>query len=139
MMKVGEIMRRTPTYDWKWFEKHAPFKKILEETCGLEITKYIKKKSVIAGSWTFWNHYVIKFNFSTFTENFEEVKEKLLKTNICRKNKEIFDWINNLKCSKHDIGMVIVDGCIANTSGSFEWNWGEDESNKSKSTEKGSE
>lgn len=129
MVKVGEIMRRTPTYDWEWFEKHAPFKNILEETCDLEITKYIKKKSVIAGNWTFWNHYVIKFNFSTFTEKFEEVKEKLLKTNICRKNKEIFDWINRLKCSKHDISMVIIDGCIANASGSFEWNWDEDKSN----------
>jgi hypothetical protein len=58
-----------------------------------------------------------------FEEKFEEVKEKLLKTNICRKNQEIFEWINELECSKRTISMVITDGCIANVSGSFEWDW----------------
>ena len=63
---------------------------------------------------------------SMFEEKFEEVKERLLKTNICRKNKEIFDWINELECSKRAMCMVITDGCIANVSGSFEWDWCDD-------------
>lgn len=119
-------MRKMPTYDWDWFESHAPFKKILAETCELEIEKYVRKKPVIAGIFTYWNHYVIKFNFPMFEEKFEEVKERLLKTNICRKNKEIFDWINELECSKRAMCMVITDGCIANVSGSFEWDWCDD-------------
>ena len=32
-------MKKTPAYDWIWFQNHAPFKKILEETCELEIEK----------------------------------------------------------------------------------------------------
>lgn len=116
-------MRKTPTYDWDWVESHAPFKKILEDTCELEIDTYKRKIPVIAGIFTYSNHYAIKFNFPMFEEKFEEVKQKLLKTNLCRKNKEVFDWINELECSKREVGHVIVDGCIANVSGSFEWDW----------------
>lgn len=123
-------MRKVPTYDWDWFESHTPFKKILEETCELEIEKYVLKKPVAAGIFTYWNHYVIKFNFPAFEEKFEEVKERLLKTNICRKNQEIFEWINELECSKRAMSMVITDGCIANVSGSFEWDWCDKEETK---------
>lgn len=56
-----------------------------------------------------------------------EIQKKLLNTNLCRNNKKYFDWINELDCSTSDVCRVIIDGCIANASGSFEWDWCDNE------------
>lgn len=116
-------MRKLPTYDWDWFESHTPFKKILEETCELEIYKEVIPYNVIGYIWSTRNHYNIKLNYPMLQDNFEEIKRQILNTRVCKHNKEIFDWIDKLECSKKEICHVIVDGCIANTSGSFTWDW----------------
>lgn len=116
-------MRKLPTYDWEWFESHTPFKKILTEICGLEIKKEVQKFHVFAGIYQTSNHYKIKINYSLFESNFDKIKNMILKTNACKKNKEIFDWINKMECSKRELCSLITDGCMAIDGGSFEWDW----------------
>lgn len=118
-------MRKKPTYDWKWFESHTPFKKILAETCGLEIEKEVHKIPTIAGYYTTNNHYKIKVDYKKFENNFEEIKRRLLNTNVCKNNQEIFNYFNKKECNKRTLGDFVTRGCIKNTSGSFEWNMGE--------------
>lgn len=122
-------MRKVPTYDWDWFESHAPFKKILEKTCELEIDKEVIPYNVIGYIWSTKNHYNIKLNYPMLQDNFTEIKKQILNTRVCKHNKEIFDWINELECSKKQICHVIVDGCIANAGGSFTWDWCDNEEN----------
>lgn len=122
-------MRKIPTYDWDWFESHTPFKKILEETCELEIYKEVIPYNVIGYIWSNRNHYNIKLNYPMLQDNFEEIKRQILNTRVCKHNKEIFDWIDKLECSKKEICYVIICGCIANVSGSFTWDWCDKEEN----------
>ena len=116
-------MRKAPTYDWDWFESHTPFKKILTETCGLEIEKEVHKTYVCAGIYQTNNHYKIKVNYPLFESNFDNIKNMLLKTNVCKKNKDVFDFVNKMECSKINLSSLIIDGCMAIVSGSFEWDW----------------
>ena len=122
-------MRKKPTYDVDWVYSHTPFNKILEETCDLKIEKIKRRKPVLPGIFTYWNHYIIQFNFPLFKERFEEIKKQLLNTNLCRNNKEYFDWINELNCLTSEVCHVIIDGCIANPKGTFEWDWCDNETN----------
>ena len=122
-------MRKKPTYDLDWVYSHTPFKKILEETCDLKIEKSKIQNPEAPGLDTSWHHYMIRFNFPRFKERFEEIKKQLLNTNLCRNNKEYFDWINELGCSTSEVCHVIIDGCIANASGFFEWDWCDDKTN----------
>ena len=114
-------MRKTPTYDWEWLQSHTPFKSILEKACDLEIEKEVLKIPTIAGYYTTSNHYTIKYNYSVFERDFEKIKSLLLNTNVCKKNNEIFDYVNEMDSSKRSAGMLIITGCIKNASGSFEW------------------
>ena len=116
-------MRKQPTYNWDWFESHTPFKKILTETCNLEIEKEVQRFYVFAGIYQTRNHYKIKVNYHLFQSNFDKIKNLLLETNVCKKNKDVFDLVNKSECNKKDLGFLIIDGCIANVSGSFEWDW----------------
>ena len=59
-------MRKKPTYDLDWVYAHTPFKKILTETCDLKIEKIKRRKPVLPGIFTYWNHYIIQFNFPLF-------------------------------------------------------------------------
>lgn len=122
-------MRKKPTYDVDWVYSHTPFKKILTETCDLKIEKTKRRKFVLPGIPIYRNHYIIQFNFPLFKERFEEIKKRLLNTNLCRNNKECFDWINELQCSTSNVCGVVIDGCIANPEGSFEWDWCDNETN----------
>lgn len=122
-------MRKKPIYDLDWVYSHTPFKKILTETCDLKIEKIKREKPVLSGVFTYWNHYIIQFNFPLFKKRFEEIKKRLLNTNLCRNNKEYFDWINELNCSTSEVCHVIIDGCIANPEGTFEWDWCDNETN----------
>lgn len=119
-------MRKKPTYDLDWVYSHTPFKKILTETCDLKIEKSKIQNPEAPGLDTSWYYYMIRFNFPRFKEKFEEIKKQLLNTNLCRNNKEYFDWINELGCSTSEVCHVIIDGCIANASGFFEWDWCDD-------------
>ena len=47
----------------------------------------------------------------------------LLNTNVCKKNKDVYDFVNEMDCSKRNIAYLIIDGCIKNVSGSFEWDY----------------
>ena len=116
-------MRKSPTYDWEWFERHTPFKKILTETCGLEIKKEIYRIYVFAGIWQPTNYYRIKINYPLFEANFEKIKNLLLNTNVCKKNKDVFDYVNSIACSKRELCSLVHDGCMKNPTGSFEWDW----------------
>ena len=113
--------RKAPTYDWQWFQSHAPFKSILEKTCDLEIEKEVHKIPTIAGHYTTSNNYKIKYNHSLFERDFEKIKSLLLNTNVCKKNNKIFNYVNKMDNSKYSAGMLITRGCIKNASGSFEW------------------
>lgn len=114
-------MRNKPTYDWEWFQSHTPFKNILAKTCDLEIEKEVHKIPTIAGYYTTNNHYKIKFNYPAFERNFEQIKNMLLNTNVCKNNKDVFDYVNKKDCSKRSASDLIIFGCIKNVSGSFEW------------------
>lgn len=120
---IPPATRKTPTYDWDWFENHTPFKKILTETCGLEIEKEVHKVYVFAGIYQTNNHYKIKINYSLFANNFDNIKARLLNTNVCKKNKDVFDFVNKATCCKRDLCFLITDGCMAINGGSFEWDW----------------
>lgn len=110
-------MRKIPAYDWVWFETHTPFKKIFEETCGLVI-----EKEVFGNAWSRRIHYHIKLNYLMLQNNFEEIKRRILNTRVCKHNKEIFDYVNEMECSKMDVSSLIVDGCTASRgSATFSW------------------
>mgnify|MGYP003291793603 CR=1 FL=1 len=118
---IPPASRKAPTYDWDWFESHTPFKSILERTCSLEIEKEVQKIPTIAGCYTTNNHYKIRYNQSVFERDFDNIKSLLLNTNICKKNKDVFDFVNEMDCSKRNACRLIMYGCIKNVSGSFEW------------------
>ena len=122
-------MRQKPTYDWKWFESKTPFKKILEKYCNLSIEKEIIEYPVFAfsGIYNTRNVYKITANRNAFTKHFNEIKSKLLSTNVCKHNVEIYNYVYNIKDSTMDFCHLITDGCIKNAEGSFEWNWLESE------------
>lgn len=116
-------MRKTPTYDWAWFESHTPFKKILEETCELEIEVESVPYRVFGDIWSTYKQYYIKVNYPMFQNNWEEIKTRVLNTRVCKHNQEIFDYINKMNSSKKDACYLILDGCISNVGGSFKWDW----------------
>lgn len=118
---IPPASRKAPTYDWDWFEIHTPFKSILERTCDLEIEKEVHRIPTIAGYYTTNNHYKIRYNQPVFERDFDNIKSLLLNTNICKKNKDVFDFVNEMDCSKRNAGRLIMYGCIKNVSGSFEW------------------
>ena len=116
-------MRNKPTYDWEWFEAHAPFKKILEKMCMLKIEHEIQRIPTIVGCYAINHHYKIKYNRSIFERDFEKIKNLLLNTNICKKNKDVFDFVNEKECNKRTMSDWILYGCgcMKHHSGSFEW------------------
>lgn len=116
-------MKKTPTYDWHWFESHTPFKKILEETCELEIEKEVIPYHVFGNIWSKGNRYNIKLNYPMLQNNFEEIKRRVLDTRVCKHNNEIFEYISKMEYDKKDICYLVLHGCIANASGSFSWDW----------------
>ena len=118
---IPPASRKSPTYDWEWFESHAPFKSILTATCDLNIEKEIQKIPTIAGCYATNNHYKIRYNRPVFERDFEYIKSLLLKTNVCKRNKDVFDFVNEMDCSKRSACNLIMHGCIRNVSGSFEW------------------
>ena len=121
--KEGEVMRAKPTYDWEWFESHSPFKKILEKMCGLEIEHELQRIPTVCGCYTTNHHYKIKYNRAIFERDFEKIKGILLKTNVCKKNKDVFDFVNELECDKRSMSDLVLFGCgcMKYNSGSFEW------------------
>ena len=120
-------MRKTPTYDWAWFESHAPFKKILEETCELEIEVENIPYQVFGYIWSTRKQYSIKLNYFTCQCNWEKIKKRILDTRVCKHNKEIFDYVDKMDGSKKDVSYLVVNGCISNAGGSFKWDWCDDE------------
>ena len=107
-------MRKTPTYDWYWFETHAPFKKIFKEACELEIKKEIVSYYSL-GFREFESHYHIKLNYKMLQDSFEEIKRRLLSTRVCKYNEEIYDYVNEIECDKHDITYLIIDSCTTSS------------------------
>lgn len=118
-------MRQKPNYDWKWFESKTPFKKIFENYCDLTVEKEVIEYPVFAclGIYNTRKHYKITVNRNSFTEHFDEIKNKLLATNVCKHNTEIFDYVNNIKDTNIDFCNLITEGCIKNAQGSFEWKY----------------
>ena len=116
-------MRKVPEYDWTWLRTHAPFKKILEDTCELEVEKENIPYRVIGDIWSTRVQYNIELNYAMLQDNFSEIKRRLLNTRICKHNKKVCDWISQLECSKGQIGEVITRGCLIYDSASFKWDW----------------
>ncbi len=116
-------MRSKPTYDWEWFESHAPFKRILEETCGLYIKHEVQKIPTIAGCWTTNHHYKITYSRVLFERDFKQIKEKLLNTRICKHNKDVYDFVEEQTCCVRSFCNIIMHGCgcYKYCGGSFEW------------------
>lgn len=114
---------RSPAYDWDWFEKHTPFKKIFEEYCDLVINKELIPYRVFGNIWNSRTHFNIELNYHKTLENFAEMKNKLLNTRICKHNQEIFDYVNEKENTMRDISTLIIDGCLSCKSASFSWNW----------------
>lgn len=118
-------MSKTPTYDWNWFKSHTPFKKILEETCELEIEKEYIPYHVFGNIWSKGIRYNIKLNYPMLQSNFKEIKRRLLNTRVCKHNKDVFDFVNKKECTKRDICALVMDGCLSYDSASFTWDWKE--------------
>lgn len=118
-------MKKSPTYDWDWLVSHAPFKKIITECCDLDVKKKVQRFAVCCGIWDTSNEYEITVSLKKFEDNFEEIKARLLNTNVCKKSEEVFDYINEMKCSKRELCFLITDGCIANCEGKLTWHWSE--------------
>lgn len=117
-------MRQKPTYDWEWFTSKTPFKKIFEKYCNLSIEKEVVEYRVFASTlYNTRNVYKITVNRSSFTKHFDEIKNKLLSTNVCKHNSGIYNYVNNIKDSTVDFCHLITEGCIKNADGSFRWNW----------------
>ena len=116
-------MKRASIYDWDYFISKAPFKKILTDVCGLSISKKVKKTYIIFDCYQTSNHYMVRINFKSFQDNFETIKNRLLNTRICKHNKDVFDFVRELECTKKDLCSLVMDGCIKEVSGSFEWDW----------------
>ena len=116
-------MRAKPTYTWEWFESHEPFKKTLEKMCGLQIEHELQRIPTVAGCWTTNHHYKIKYNKALFERDFDIIKQALLKTNICKHNKDVYDFVEEQTCCKRSFGELIMAGCgcFKYNSGSFEW------------------
>jgi hypothetical protein len=116
-------MRKKPTYDWEWFESHAPFKSTLEKMCDLQINHEVQRIPTIAGCWATNHHFKIKYNRQLFERDFELIKSKLLKTNICKNNKDVYEFVEEQTCCKRSFGNLIMYGCgcYKYRSGSFEW------------------
>ena len=116
-------MRNKPTYDWEWFESHSPFKNILEKMCELHIEHEIQRIPTIAGCWTTNHHFKIRYNRERFEKDFERIKEKILKTNICKYNKDVYDFVEELNCCTMSFYYLIMHGCgcYKYGGGSFEW------------------
>lgn len=116
-------MRNKPTYDWEWFESHSPFKNILSKTISLDIEHEIQRIPTIAGCYVINHHYKITYDYAAFERDFEKIKSMLLKTNICKNNKDVFDFVNEKKCNKRSFGDLVLYGCgcYKYHGGSFEW------------------
>lgn len=116
-------MRKKPTYTWEWFENHTPFKNVLEKMCDLQIEHEIHKIPVWM-SYTINHHYKIRYNHSIFERDFDKIKAALLKTNICKNNTDVYEWVNKRECNKRTFSDFVTYGCIGsgkNKSCSFEW------------------
>lgn len=119
--------RKKPTYDWDWFDTHAPFKKILEKTCELEINKEIVRYRFF-GSVSSYNNYKIKLNYPMLKRNFEQIKQQILNTRICKHNQDVCDFVNAINISNpSNMCDLIIEGCISNASGNFYWEVNEDD------------
>ena len=114
-------IRKHSNYDWEWFESKAPFKKIMAEECDLQIVKKIHYSYVICGNIISDNKYFIKVDYQVFKNNFHKIKRRLLNTNICRKNIDVKEFVENIKCNKSDLCDLIMTACIKNASGIFQW------------------
>jgi hypothetical protein len=116
-------MRKKPTYDWEWFESHAPFKSTLEKMCDLQINHEVQRIPTIAGCWATNHHFKIKYNRQLFERDFELIKSKLLKTNICKNNKDVYEFVEEQTCRTRSFCDLIVQGCgcYKYGGGSFEW------------------
>jgi hypothetical protein len=115
--------RKKPTYDWEWFESHTPFKSTLEKMCNLTIEHEAQRVPTIAGYWTTNHHYKIRFNGALFERDFDKIKEKLLNTNICKNNRDVYEFVAEQTCCKRSFGNLIMYGCgcYKYHGGSFEW------------------
>lgn len=118
-------MRKIPEYNWAWLRTHAPFKKIFEETCELEVEKENIPYRVIGNIRSVRIRYNIKLNYNMLKNNFSEIKSRLLATRICKHNKKVYDWINQLECTKGQVCEVITRGCLVYDSASFQWDFKE--------------
>lgn len=113
-----------PTYDWKWFEEHTPFKKTFEKYCDLTIDKESVRYTVFGYIRDTRPHFNIELSYRKVLENFDEIKNNLLNTRVCKNNREIFDYVSEKECTKMDISDLIIDGCLPSfDSASFSWNW----------------
>lgn len=116
-------MRKKPTYTWEWFESHTPFKKILENMCELHIDHEVQRIFTIAGNYVINHHFIITYNRKLFEDNFEAIKQALLKTNICKNNKDVYEFVSEKTFSNRTISDWVAHGCglYKYHGGSFEW------------------
>ena len=116
-------MRNKPPYDWEWFESHTPFKSILEKAVELVIVHEVQRIPTIAGCYSINHHYNITYNKKLFEDNFDIIKQMLLDTNICKHNKDVYDFVERQTKGKRSFCDIIAQGCgcYKRHSGSFEW------------------
>lgn len=114
-------MRNKPNYDWGWFNSRAPFKKIFEEICNLKVKKEIHYLPVYGNIKQRRNYYVINVNYNSFVSEFDRIKDRLLHTNICKNCAEVYEMVSEMECDKTSLCELIIEGCIPNCEGTFEW------------------
>nr|DAZ83357.1 MAG TPA: hypothetical protein [Caudoviricetes sp.] len=93
----------------------------MAEECDLQIVKKIHYYYVICGNLISDNKYFIKVDYQVFKNNFHKIKRRLLNTNICRKNIDVKEFVEDIKCNKSDLCDLIMTSCIKNASGIFQW------------------
>lgn len=114
-------MRSKPNYDWEWFNSRAPFKKVFEDICNLKIKKEIHEIPIFMNFKHKQNHYIINVSYELFVSEFDRLKDELLHTNICKNCTDIYEMVNEMKCDKSSLCDLIIEGCIPNCEGTFEW------------------
>ena len=116
-------MRNKSTYDWEWFECHAPFKKTLEKFCRLEIRHERHKYFGITGDVMFKHHFIITYDKAAFARYFNSIKSALLCSNVCKHNADVKDFVEKLKCDQRSFCDLVLHGCgcIKYRAASFEW------------------
>jgi hypothetical protein len=114
---------KKPFYDWNWFTSKKPFLKILQKYCDLSIKKEVNYRYELGRFKIPMNKYYISYDMNMLKNNFRDLKQDLLKTNICKNNNEVKEIVECVSIdNKQNFEIdIILNGCITNCEGSLIW------------------